>query len=52
MTREELLAKLKECTGDDVDKEMGHWDADQALLEFIADEDIAEAYQAVGKWYA
>lgn len=51
MTKEELLAKLKECEeGGDV--EGGHYDADAALIEYINDPDVREAYERIEKWYA
>ena len=31
---------------------MAHYDADQALVEYIGDEEIKAAYEAIGKWYA
>lgn len=34
------------------DWEVGHGIADEALLEYIDDFDITEAYHKVGKWYA
>jgi len=51
VTKEELIAKLKECAANG-DLEVAHWDADQLLLEYINDQDITEAYRDVGKWYA
>jgi hypothetical protein len=51
MTKEELLAKLRECQkGGDIEDD--HYEADQALLEFINDKDVTEAYEAIEKWYA
>ena len=50
MTKEELLKILKDC--DQLDWESGHSQADEALIDFINDEDIAEAYENIGKWYA
>lgn len=51
MTKEQLLARLVECINS-CDTENAHSDADDALIEYIADEEIAEAYRAVDKWYA
>ena len=51
MTREELLSKLRSLhSSSDVEK--AHGEADDALLVYLADEEIAEAYNAVEKWYA
>jgi hypothetical protein len=55
MTRDELLAKLRALAGDDdehTDTEQVHVDADRALLEYIADQEITDAFDEVGKWYA
>ena len=51
MTKEELLAELEEAT-ENLDTECAHGDADDALLEYIGDTDIAEVYNRVPKWYA
>lgn len=50
MTKEELIKKLIEA--DDGDNESSHIQADKLLIEFINDPDIAEAYNAIDKWYA
>lgn len=51
MTRDELLEKLTdlEYPGD---TEENHIMADEALLNYIDDEDIEEAYRDIDKWYA
>jgi hypothetical protein len=51
MTKEELLAKLKECSDDD-DTEGAHVDADIALLDYINDPEIRKAFNKIDKWYA
>ena len=51
MTKEELIAKLKECALND-DTEVAHLDADDALLEYINDPDVKAAFDDVDKWYA
>lgn len=51
MTKEELLMVLKECV-ENTDTECAHADADDALISYINDPEIAEAYAAIGKWYA
>lgn len=58
MTREELIAKLKECSQypssieGHYDVERGHIDADQALLAYINDPEITEAFDSLEKWYS
>lgn len=51
MTREEVLAVLKDCAEDD-DTEGAHYDADQALLKYLGDGEVERAYRAVSKWYS
>lgn len=51
MTKEELLAKLKELKSNS-DCEDAHIEADDALLDYINDQEISESYGAIGKWYA
>lgn len=34
------------------DPESAHAQADQLLVEFINDEEITEAFNALGRWYA
>jgi hypothetical protein len=51
MNKEELISKLKECAAND-DTECAHIDADNALLEYINDTEITEAFRNVGRWYA
>lgn len=50
-TREELIALLRELAAV-LDQEDAHMVADKMLLEYIDDEGIAEAYDAIAKWYA
>lgn len=56
MTKPELIASLEaiKARGDDKGGagEAEHVDADALLVEYIADAEIAEAYSAIGKWYA
>ena len=49
MTRDELLAKLKSLPGDDWEGE--HFDADEALLAYINDDEITDAFHKLGRWY-
>ncbi len=51
MTKAELLAILFKCA-ESADPEIAHGDADDALIAFINDPDIAVAYDDVDKWYA
>jgi hypothetical protein len=53
ISRDALLAKLRalEESGDG-DMMRAHMDADQALLAYIADAEIAHAFNVIGKWYA
>lgn len=53
MTKKELLAILQENNaGGDGDWEEGHWHSDEALIAYINDPEIAEAFEKVGRWYA
>lgn len=49
MSRDELLAILRKNDGD---YETLHIDADEALLEYINDPEITEAFESVRRWYA
>lgn len=51
MDKSELLKILKECS-EDRDIESAHVNADEALIRFINDKEVAEAYEVVGKWYS
>jgi hypothetical protein len=51
MNKEELLAKLVELQQQD-DLEWSHEAADKALLAYINDPAITEAFEALDKWYA
>jgi len=52
MTKDELLAKLHECATSKYDPETTHEDADEALVEYINDPEIAQAYLSLTRWYA
>lgn len=57
MTKEELIKKLNAIEGKKeterfYDNEDGHMEADALLIEYIADQDITDAFKAVEKWYA
>lgn len=49
MTKQELLFILNHPSGD---TEVDHCNADDALLEFINDPEITEAFNKTEKWYA
>lgn len=51
MTKDELIARLRELA-ESGDTERAHGEADDALLAYINDPDIAAAYDAIEKWYA
>jgi hypothetical protein len=51
MTKEELVDRLRELEHH-LDPESAHSTADNLLLEFINDKDVAEAYENIDKWYA
>jgi hypothetical protein len=48
--RERLLKILRECRGSE--PEDAHLNADEALLAYIGDDEIAEAFERIEKWYA
>lgn len=48
--REWLLRVLRECQNSD--REAGHLEADEALLDYIGDDEIREAFEQIRKWYA
>ena len=52
MTKEELIQRLTEIPNGGGDAEEWHIDADDALLAYINDPEISEAYRAIKKWYA
>ena len=49
MTKEELLEILRQDTGD---TERDHSESDDALLKYIDDPDVTEAFNTREKWYA
>ena len=51
MSRDELIAELLRLKNE-ADEEEAHIEADDLLLEYIADEEITAAFRAVPKWYA
>ena len=50
LSKEELLDILRKCQDDDSHDD-AHIRADNALIEFIDDGDIKDAYEKIYKWY-
>ncbi len=50
LQRAALLDKLRELRHEE--PETGHMDADAALLDFIADDEIRAAFDEICKWYS
>ena len=50
MTRDELLVKLRKLARKR-DTEESHMEADNALTDYINDDEITKAYDAISKWY-
>jgi hypothetical protein len=51
MNRTELLTKLRRLNDND-DSEVAHYEADLALLSYIDDQEVGEAFHNIRKWYA
>lgn len=51
MTKEELIQKLKDLD-QMADTEVAHSRMEDALLEYINDEDITKAFNETDRWYA
>lgn len=53
MPREELIQRLRDIKEQfGTDPEVAHGKADQALLDYIGDSIVREAYDAIEKWFA
>ena len=53
MEKQDLLEKLAARSKErEWDYEMAHFKADEALIEFIDDDEVREAFDKVGKYYA
>ena len=54
MTKAAVMYELKRCELESTegDRESAHSDADDALLKFINDNEIKQAYDNIKKWYA
>lgn len=53
MSKSELIEELKAAAEVSArDPEVGHSQADCALVEFINDPDVTEAFEAVERYYA
>ena len=51
MTKQQLLNKLQ-LLKEGHDTEENHWAADNALLDYIDDEDVRKVFMEIEKWYA
>lgn len=51
LTKAKLLEELRRCASD-MDEEKGHIEADRLLIAYIADEEIANVYNDMCKWYS
>ena len=51
MTRDELLDKLL-ALGNESNTELSHLAADEALLEYINDDNISFAFMRLDRWYS
>ena len=52
MTKYDLIKKLEALERDNYDPEKNHLEADNLLLEYIADKKITSAFKKITKWYA
>ncbi len=52
MRRKKALIERLERLASLNDRESAHGEADDALIEYINDPEIAAAYSAIEKWYA
>ena len=51
MSKEELISDLNELQRS-IDPEKAHIEADSALLKYINDPEVEEAFYAIDRWYA
>lgn len=54
MTKDELIAKLLDLgavPAEEYSESDAHYAADRALLAYINDDDVTEAFDALHKWY-
>lgn len=53
MTKEELIKRLREINDTmGHDAEAAHGDADDALLDYINDDEVRAAWDVIPRWYA
>lgn len=52
LTLDELIQRLQKLAEPPSDPEEAHVQADEALLEYINDPRVTEAFEAIEKWYA
>jgi hypothetical protein len=51
INKEQLLGLLKDCK-EDLDVENNHRKADDALLAFINDVEVTQAFEDIERWYS
>ena len=49
--KEDLISRLADLTDTNIDPEIAHIKADELLIEFINDKDIANAFDGITKYY-
>jgi len=52
MTKKQLVQRLTDIYNGTLDPEEAHIQADQALLQYINDENVTKAFETIDKWYA
>ncbi len=52
MEAHELIQKLNSLNGGKYDEEANHVIADNLLLEYINNPEVAKAFKSIKKWYA
>jgi hypothetical protein len=52
MSRDELIKVLTDLMVSDDDPESAHGAADEALLDYINDPAITQAFEMIDKWYS
>jgi len=52
MTIEELIQSLKNIKANGGDEERDHSKADRLLLDYINNQEVSDAFDAIDKWYA
>jgi hypothetical protein len=52
MSIDDLVERLRQIAAPPTDPEAAHAAAEDALLDYIADDAVRAAFEAVPKWYA